>query len=261
MATYRLTIIGWGGEYIGGTITDPVMIKNIKKAIKEGSVSSSMDFPDETQFEDFQHANFFQAYGPNVVNAKATLERIETTDGGAEEEHEEQEIKDLEEAGICLFRTSNPDFDDLRDNDDRGLDKSSLVFYTQKTEKRIHHPSIITLPDGESFDFSCVYLGSMLMDETIDNSEILEDVLYIPKAQANQYLKDYFEMTGTELDEADQLRDHIDSIYYEQPGLRDMIREKHLCQAEDIEGKGEWENDYVKIINMNKKTLYEAGEY
>lgn len=50
-------------------------------------------------------------------------------------------------------------------------------------------------------------------------------------------------------------------IYLENHPLRKTIRENHLISPSDIEGKGEWENDYVKILDMSGDVVFEDGAY
>ena len=39
------------------------------------------------------------------------------------------------------------------------------------------------------------------------------------------------------------------------------IEDKHSIFSESCEGKGEWENDFLKIVDSSEETLYEDGDY
>ena len=96
------------------------------------------------------------------------------------------------------------------------------------------------------------------MDETFSNDEIIEDVLYIPKDRAKQYMMEYH---GNNYDADCQLLDYLSEIYSDSKELKEIIRENHLLIPIDIEGKGEWENDYIKITDLSGDVLFEEGEY
>ena len=117
---------------------------------------------------------------------------------------------------------------------------------------------MIEINDEEEFDLGNVYIGSMNMDETISGDEIIEDILYIPKDKAIEYTKEYL---ADNYDNDCYLSEYIDEIYSESPELKEKIRSKHLLHPGDIEGKGEWENDYVKVTTLDGEVLFEDGIY
>ena len=43
--------------------------------------------------------------------------------------------------------------------------------------------------------------------------------------------------------------------------IKETIKEKHLINSFLVEGKGEWENDYLKIMDSDEEVLYEEGTY
>ena len=101
------------------------------------------------------------------------------------------------------------------------------------------------------------------MDETIfTDDEILEHILYIPKKDLDQYLVEYSEVELEDDEDRQELMDElIGEIFSESPELAKKITEKHSINYDDCEGKGEWENDYVKVIDSSHEILFEAGGY
>ena len=56
----------------------------------------------------------------------------------------------------------------------------------------------------------------------------------------------------------DVLADYINDIIYEKP----EALSEFVLEVGDIEGKGEWENDYNIVTTFDgKEVLYEGGEY
>ena len=80
----------------------------------------------------------------------------------------------------------------------------------------------------------------------------------IPKDKAIEYTKEYL---ADNYDNDCYLSEYIDEIYSESPELKEKIRSKHLLHPGDIEGKGEWENDYVKVTTLDGEVLFEDGIY
>ena len=247
----RLTFINTGGEFTGGVIEDHDLLVNIKSKIKGGVVNSYMEFDDGSDFGSWNFTNILHAYAPNVPNANVL---IEISSDASNDEYEEFNSISIDESGINQFTCSNPYFD----SDSSGkYEDGALVFFSQKIEKRIHYPVVFdNLP--EDIDLTDVYVGSINMDETISMDEILHEVLYIPKFKAGIYLREFLQH---EPSQNDSLADYMADIYLSDHPLRNTIRSNHLIAPSDIEGKGEWENDYVKILDMSGDVVFEGGAY
>ena len=74
----------------------------------------------------------------------------------------------------------------------------------------------------------------------------------------SMYLRDYLQ---TGLSDTDSLSDYLTDIYEENHPLKEIIRKNHLISPGDIEGKGEWENDYVKLLDISGNVIFEEGAY
>ena len=238
----RITVIETGGEFTGGTITDKDTVEAVKQKIEDGEMSSNFDFGEGDIFDACSFNDILGIYGPHVPGCKVLIEESNNGKDGDFEETYEGPIADTE---IRIFQSSNPYPEKIA--------KDHLGIYTYKYEKRIHTEFTISIPEGEDFDLKDIYLGYMLMDETFFTSdEILEHILYIPKK---------------DLDDRQEIMDElIGEIFSESPELAKKIIEKHSIYADNSEGKGEWENDYVKILDstddiFDQKILFESGGY
>jgi len=251
----KLTVINAGGEFTGGFVTDSDVKENLREKMESGSVNSWMDFDDGTDFETSSYTDIFHQYGPHVPGAIIQLE--ETTDIDEDEysrSYEEYFSDDIDETEINQFSSSNPYLCDI---DKSNYSDDDLVVFSRKIEKRIHYPVLFEVDTKDDLVLSNIYIGSMNMDETISNDEIIEDFLYIPKNKAIEYTKEFLK---DNYDNDDLLVDYISEIYSEDHELKEKIRSNHLMLPEDIEGKGEWEDDYVKITDLNGEVLFESGD-
>ncbi len=247
--TYRITVIETGGEFTGGTITDKETVEVVKKKIEDGEMSSMFDFGEGDYFDACSFNDFFGIYGPHVPGCKVRIE--ESNDEDFEETYEGP----IEETDIRTFMSSNPYPDKIT--------KDELRIYTHKYEKRIHTEFTITPPEGEELDLKDIYLGGMNMDETMfTDDEILEHILYIPKKDLDPYLEEYSEQPLEDDEDRQELMEElIGEIFSEAPELAKKITGKHSIYEDNSEGKGEWENDYVKIVDSTDEILFEGGAY
>ena len=136
--------------------------------------------------------------------------------------------------------------------------EDDLIFYSQKIEKRISYPVVLDPTLDDRIKLENLYIGSMNMDETMSQDEIVAVVLYIPSGQAEEYAKEYL---GTHWSSELQLSDIISDIFCEADELKEKILRNHMLYPGDIEGKGEWENDFVKITDLTGEVLFEGGAY
>ena len=250
--TYRITVIETGGEFIGGTITDKQTVDEIKKRIEDGEMSSFFDFEGGDYFDAYNYNDFFGVYGPHVPGCKV---RIEESNDGKDGDFEETYEGPIEDTDIRTFMSSNPYPDKIPED--------HLRIYAHKYEKRIHTEFTITPPEGEELDLKDIYLGGMNMDETMfTDDEILEHILYIPKKELAPYLEEYSEQPLEDDEDRQELMDEmIGEIFSESPELAKKITDKHTIYEDNSEGKGEWENDYIKIVDSSNEILFESGAY
>jgi hypothetical protein len=271
----RLTVINSGGVFTGGVITDEHVKEKLREKIDEGSVNSWMEFDDGESFDALDYSNILGHYGPNVPGSTIRVEVSNDIDKDEDAKvYEKISSTDIEDTEISQFTSSNPYPEDPGLVDQSNYSEDDLIFYSQKTEKRIHYPVLIEIDDEEEFELSNVYIGSMNMDETISQDEIIEIVFYIPKSKAIEYVKEYLQDS---YDDDELLNDYLADIYSE-PSPRELSRltsqrvgqiaelrktiiDNHQIDPGDVEGKGEWENDYVQITDMSGEVLFEDGHY
>ncbi len=248
----RITVIETGGEFTGGTITDKDTVEAIRQKIEDGEMSSMFDFGEGDPFDACSFNDFFGIYGPHVPGCKVL---IEESNNGKDGDFEETYQGPIEDTDIRTFMSSNPYPEKIT--------KDQLRIYSYKYEKRIHTEFTIPIPEGEDLDLKDIYLGGMNMDETLfTDDEILEHILYIPKKDLDSYLEEYTEEELEEDEDRQELMEElIDEIFSESPELAKKIIDKHTIHEDNSEGKGEWENDYVKIVDSSDEILFEGGGY
>jgi len=270
----RFTAIGTGSEYTGGIIDNDSLKEKIKEKISDGSVSSSMDFDGE-DFSAHNHTNIVHIYGPDFHEANFMLEESYDVDIEDDDRRDYKEIfntycDDFEdEHGTYLktFISANP----YPDQFTSGFSDDDIIFYSQKMEKRIHYPVVIEIAEDEEFDINNLYIGGVLVDETHGTDEgIVEDILYIPTEDAKKYCKEFrpehweriVEDYPGDLIDAEvkhTLYAWIEEIYNEMPELKNKIRNNHLIAPTNIEGKGEYENDGIRITSLDGEVLFEQN--
>ena len=255
---FKITVIETGGEFTAGIISDEETVEQIKQSINDGDMGSYIDLPNGDSFDANSFNDEFSIYGPHVPGSKLLIEEaygISDGSGALVQNFTEIFEGPIEKSGIGIFMSSNPY--------PAKISEEQLLVFTKKYEKRIYNSFIINIPKGEEFDMRDIYIGTMLMDETfLTNDEIIEHFLYIPKKYLKAYLKEYLEddeSLDSDLDE--EMVSLIQEIYSETPELAKKITQQHSITSEDCEGKGEWECDYVKIIDAAKKVLFEGGDY
>lgn len=250
----RITIIDTGAFCCGGIVSDPEAKRFIQKRIESGSVESFM-FGDE-EFEDFSidtHATTFNVYGPCVDSE--TIVTLESCSDDTIDDYEEYFEGMLSDTDTNHYTTSNPD---LFDMDKSEFSADDLIIMNEKIEKRVHYSVEINLGENEQFKLGNVYIGSMNMDESTCSGEIVEQILYISDDLAMQYVREW---CGEGEDDYDALGDLLDDIRYESPELFQKIVNNHSLEVGDIFGKGEWENDYIKVTTLDGDVLFEDGQY
>jgi len=258
MKYLKLGIQSAGAEYTFGGITDEEDQAAINLAIEnEEDIGSSYSYVDkdgdDVEVNGFDNTELLQIYGPSICDidrATVTLEVYEDEDFS--DYVEDIDLSEEEVSKITLFSSSNPD---PYDSDFlEKFDDGDLLFATQKVEKRIVYPLLLTLADDVDFDTACVFVGTMNMDETFNGDEIAEVAYYIPKDDQEKLLKKFF----GESDDPGTITfgDILPEIYPSNPDWLEAFK----CEIGDIEGKGENENDYVKILNLENEEIYTNGD-
>ena len=248
----KITVIETGGEFTVGKVSDEETIKAIREKIEEGEMSSNFDYGDGNYFDASSFNDFFGVYGPHIPGSKVLIE--ESLDGKKFNEIYDGPIEDTD---IRLFLSSNPTPDNLISNE-------QLLIFTYKYEKRIHCTFQINVPINNEFDLKDIYLGYMLMDETIfTEDEILEHILYIPKNEMESYIKEVNKKFDAdyEYDDYDGLEELLRDEFEGKSEIAKKIIEKHSINYDYCEGKGEWENDYIKVVDSSDEILFEDGQW
>ena len=249
----RITVLNTGGEYTFGVIEDEVEKQAMLNAIENNEVSSSIYYKDgdgeEISLESFNNANILATYGPSIDSAQLII--VECEDDSFVDEVSTFIDTPILESGCILFTSSNPYCnDELKSK----FSNDSLLWGTQKIEKRVHLPAELILSDKEEFEITNIFIGSMNMDETINSDEIVDVVYYIRPDVQLKLLKEYY---GDDYTEDDKLGDILSDLLEEKPDMFDQFK----LDIGDIEGKGEYENDFNIVTTFDGEILYQGGEY
>lgn len=250
----KLTIVNAGGEFTGGSIDDSETTEQITNSINSGEFDFDA-FESITDVDITEYDNFFHVYGPNLPYSDIIIEETNDVDVADDYDRNYSPVAkvSIDESDINQFSTENPYPNDFIER----LNLNGLMVYSQKVEKRIHYPVIIQLDDNQELELDDIYIGSVNMDETISGDEIVDIVLHIPKDKALLYIKEYLKDDY----EDEPLSDYISEIFMENHPVKETILKNHTIEPEEIEGKGEWENNYIKITDNEDSTLFEDGEY
>ena len=253
----RLTIVETGGHYTIGQISDINMSKQVKKRIKNSQMSPYFDLDTGAHFDASDYNDILDIYGPHVPGSHLIIE---------DESFNEIYCGPFNDSPINQFQSSNPYVNRLMIPPKTADD---LIVFNKKIEKRIHYSLEIVAEANVPIRLEEIYVGYCLMDETFDtDDEILEYVLYIPNKNALEYYIDWCRLSECELDgseSVDDFREYISEIF-EDDDLRTKILDSHRLSAVAIEGKGEWECNYLKVAeatseNFLSDVLYEDDGY
>lgn len=270
----KVSLQDTGGEFTCGTIENEDLINTLKTKIDEDEIKSYFELESGEYFDAVTYDNKFHFYAPNVLSAEVLIEESTIENDADYDDPEIFEFKEIfngsiNESGINIFEASIPY---------PQLEKEGLLIFTKKYEKRLSDTYYIKIDDEETFDPKNIYVGYSQLEEVMDYVEdaILECFLYIPKNDFESYLKKSLEISGEEFDEnnlendydyVESLRDGIwmtgeeSSEFLLLEKIKETIKEKHLINSFLVEGKGEWENDYLKIMDSDEEVLYEEGSY
>ena len=261
----KVSIKDTGGEFTCGRISDEDLARTIISTIEDGDIGSNCELQNGIEFDAVMYDNSFHVYAPNIRNAEVLIEEAISDSESDYENPDNLEFNEIfnggiDESGIKIFQSSCPE--------EPEIEESELVVYTKKYEKRITDTYFIKINDGETFDPKNIYLGFVLLDEVMDfvEDEILEYFFYIPKISFESYLMIALKNTEQKfnVDNLEKDYDYEESMQEEiwvNPALTEIIKEKHKVNSYSTEGKGEWENDYLKFVDSEGETLHEEGCY
>lgn len=247
-----ITIIEAGGEFTCGTVDDPNLENIIKDKINDQSMTSCFDTEYGGHFDISNHNNIISVYGPHVPGSILRLE-ISEESGGSYKECFEGPISD---SGACVFESSTP----YAEAEDK------MILFNKKIEKRIHYSSLFGNHMHSSFDLGNLYIGCVNMDESFGTpDEILECILYIPLRDIKEYYEEYYgePVSEGEVEGSDVRSELLSEIFKDKKHrLAEKITRLHGLSCLKVEGKGEWECDYIKVSKDDPwNVLYEAGDY
>ena len=262
----KVSITETGGEFTCGTIKDEDLVYYIKSTIEDGDIGSNCELENGQEFDALMYDNIFHLYAPNVRNAKVRIqEAIIQNDSDYDNPDKlvfsEVFYGSIDKSGIKLFTSFCPGEPELKDGD--------LSIYTKKYEKRITGEYFIKIKDGETFDPQNIYLGFVLLDEVMDyvEDEILKYFFYIPKEAFKAYLSTALKNMGEEefdennLEEEYDFEESMQEILWLDSQINEKIKKNNKIDCFSCEGKGEWENDYLKFTDSDGEVLYEEGCY
>ena len=262
----NVSITETGGEFTCGTIKDEDLVYYIKSTIEDGDIGSNCELENGQEFDALMYDNIFHLYAPNVRNAKVRIqEAIIQNDSDYDNPDKlvfsEVFYGSIDKSGIKLFTSFCPGEPELKDGD--------LSIYTKKYEKRITGEYFIKIKDGETFDPQNIYLGFVLLDEVMDyvEDEILKYFFYIPKEAFKAYLSTALKNMGEEefdennLEEEYDFEESMQEILWLDSQINEKIKKNNKIDCFSCEGKGEWENDYLKFTDSDGEVLYEEGWY
>jgi hypothetical protein len=254
---FKIDIMSTGGEFAYGIIDSEEKLAVLKEKIEDNSISLNMSDSNGNEVMFYEcDDQLFQCYGPDVNYSTVAISVY--SDEDCEDELEEVvSSKETDKIGFNIFTYDNPWY---KNEQLEEFSSDALQYGGYYTEKRIHFPAVINIEDGEKFNPNFVYVGTTNMDETLSNDEIVSIVLYITDEKAKEILDIYLEENDDE-----NLSDYLSDIYndikngqYED--ISQILRE---CEAIvlDIEGKGESEEHYAIVKDLDGDILCEGDEY
>jgi hypothetical protein len=254
---FKIDIMSTGGEFAYGIVESEEKLAILKEKMENGSIALNMCDEDGNELMFYEcDDQLFQCYGPDINYSTVSISIY--SDEDCEDELEEiVSSKQTYKVGFNIFTYDNPWYSQEKLEE---FSSEALQYGGYYTEKRIHFPAVINIEDGEKFNPNFVYVGTIDMDETLSDHEIVSIVLYISDERAKEILDIYLEENNDE-----DLSDYIADIYndirngqYED--ISQILRE---CESIvlDIEGKGESEEHYSVVKDLNGDVLCEGDEY
>ena len=201
----------------------------IKAKIDSGTMRASFttNEGDAIRISDFSDS--FSIYGPEVPSASVKIEVI-NVDSNTQKIIYEGHLSDAE---INTFESSIP------------CPEDGVLAFSKKIEKRIHHVTEIAEIADYDFKIEHLFFGYCNTEECFDSSEkILENVLYIPLEKLEKYFKEYYEQDPENDEDWENM---VREIIGDRSIFSDELKNNHTLPCLQVEGKGEWEYEYIKI--------------
>lgn len=257
---YKISLTAMGGEYCYGFISNDDEINKINEAIEnDEEINLSNDYDDiEVNFYDYDQ--IVHIYGPAITDyLKINISTYEN-------DEEIDFLTDCDNNSINYISLGNPMFD----KENYELEENNLLFGGFYLEKNIELSVELELDDNETFELNNVFVGSINLDETLCNDEVISKVFYLNDKVQDEIL----ELYNTNVDRINEygkiscVKDAIsDLLYY----LKDYDSEEHqnalklqsildkneLYILDDIEGQGIHKFEYVVVRNLDNEILYE----
>jgi len=254
---FKIDICAYGGEFAYGIVENEKSLAILNEAIENNNLALNIYSNDgELMFYECDD-QLLQCYGPDVNGSTISITVYEDED--LEDEIEEVvSSKSTDSIGVNLFTYENPWYSN---EDKEKFSSDALQYGGFYGEKRIHFPAVVHIDEGGKFDITNVYVGTVNMDETLSGNEIVSIVLYITKEKEKEILDIYFD----DEENNEPLSDYLSEIYYDiqkgnYPDIKALLRECE-CEVLDIEGKGESEEVYVVVKNLEDEVLCEGDAY
>lgn len=252
----KIAIKGTGGEYTFGKVSEQKETDIIQKKIDEGEeIGSTIYYQDENgedkQFNHYDYDDILHQFGPEINDSEIIVTEFDSEK--LDNEIDEIINVSLGDSGVTTCLQCEPGIE---------FDKKSNVLYwgNEKIEKRIYFPATLILEDNTDFHIENIFLPFMSMQEAINNSDILTKILYIPKNEQIEIAQAYFLQLekGVTSEDMKNLSSIVGEAYFES---KDIDFSKYELNLQDVEGKGEIENDFSVIRNSSDEIIYEGSAY
>jgi len=256
---YKVDIVGTGGEYAYGIVHDEDQLTLLRERLENNEIALEM-YGDEVDlmFFDFNH-QLFHCYGPNIEESYTTISIYE--DEGCEEEIEEiVSSENTDSVGLHIFFQAI--FQNLSKQLKDKFSAESLQFGGYYTEKRIHFPIVVAIDEDHEFDVNNLYVGTIWVGILNTEVDIPRMAYYIPRESAQQILKIYLENDeDVSNPEDEELSEYFEDLLIDikNGGLGSIqeILDNCRCEILDIEGKGESEEHFAIVKDMDDEILFD----
>jgi len=253
----KISITDNGGEYGYGIIEEKEKINFIKELMDQEELCIENEDEEKGIEAKFYECDkqLFHVYGP-AISDETTIRIVGCDNEYCEEENEEFLEEKLEDTPVNIFVYDNPYYDEEELNK---FDKNALQFGGYYIEKNIEFPAVMEIKKEDNFDLSCIYIGTTNMDETLNDDEVVNIILYIPQEKAKKILELYdIDIPVDELNEyLSEIYDEIRKENNENNNKIKKILDECTCEVLDIEGRGWAQYNHVMVKDMDDEILYE----
>jgi hypothetical protein len=207
----KLTVINTGGEFSMGIVTDEAKRNLLLNAAENEELSISNWSEDgDVMVEFFEHQEIVGVYGPDSKDGKFLIEEVNEEDEPLNEIYSTYySDKDYEEIIFQTFTLKNP-YIDVEDIQSKCEDEF-LIFGGYSVEKNIQNSYIIEVDD---FNPKFVSFGTINLDETFGDWEIISEAFYIDDTMLQKMLDLYNDNSNIE-EGRELIGEMYGSFYYE----------------------------------------------